>query len=303
MIKYLRHTNIDKKKWDECIDQSSDGYVYVLSWWLDIVCPGWEALIEDDYVAVMPLPVKKKWGMTYIVQPYFCQQLGIFSKNSLTEFRMQEFITKASDVYSYLFITLNSSNANLYAKDTSARYGHILKLDKTYEVLFQNYSESHKKNLRRAARYNVSVRNDCRPADLLKILGKHKSALWNNESLEKAGKITEEALKKGMAKIYAAYVNNNIIGGAFFVFYKKRIHYMFSATTYESETTKAMFLLTDRLINDYASTEYILDFMGSMIPGVAYFNEGFGAERINFSQIQINNLPFFLKLLRKCNRG
>ena len=55
MICYLTHNQIDKQRWDECIAQSPDGLIYCWSWYLDVVHPGWEALVEDDYENVMPL--------------------------------------------------------------------------------------------------------------------------------------------------------------------------------------------------------------------------------------------------------
>ena len=48
MIKYLQHGEINKEKWDDCINLSPRGLVYALSWYLDAVHPGWEALVEND---------------------------------------------------------------------------------------------------------------------------------------------------------------------------------------------------------------------------------------------------------------
>ena len=77
MIKRLKNHNIDKAKWDEVITQSDHPHVYLLSWYLDIISPGWEALIYEDYKYVVPLPVKTKWGIPYLIQPLYCQKIGI----------------------------------------------------------------------------------------------------------------------------------------------------------------------------------------------------------------------------------
>jgi hypothetical protein len=82
MISYLKHPEIDKQKWDLCIASSSNGMANVNSWYLDIVSPGWEALVQDNYKAIMPVPLKRKYNIPYIIQPLFVQQLGIFSSNS-----------------------------------------------------------------------------------------------------------------------------------------------------------------------------------------------------------------------------
>jgi hypothetical protein len=51
-------------------------------WHLDRTAVVWDALVWGDYEFVMPLPVRKKWGIQYVYQPLFCQQLGIFPKPS-----------------------------------------------------------------------------------------------------------------------------------------------------------------------------------------------------------------------------
>jgi len=52
MIQYLEHEAIDKKKWDDCINNSMADRIYALSWYLDSLCPQWEALVVDEYEAV-----------------------------------------------------------------------------------------------------------------------------------------------------------------------------------------------------------------------------------------------------------
>jgi hypothetical protein len=61
LITYLKHTEIDKYKWDACITRASNSLVYAYSWFLDVVSPNWDALILDDYTAVMPITHRKKY--------------------------------------------------------------------------------------------------------------------------------------------------------------------------------------------------------------------------------------------------
>ena len=69
MIQYLEHNQIDKKKWDATIEEC--GNIYAYSWYLDVVHPQWEALVEGDYDTVMPLTGGEKFGVHYLFQPYF----------------------------------------------------------------------------------------------------------------------------------------------------------------------------------------------------------------------------------------
>ena len=63
MIQYLIHNQINQTKWDATIAEC--GNIYAYSWYLDIVHPGWDALVEDDYQSVMPLTGGKKFGVDY----------------------------------------------------------------------------------------------------------------------------------------------------------------------------------------------------------------------------------------------
>jgi len=48
LIKHLKNSEIDIALWDECISKSFNGLVYAYSFYLDVVCPNWEALVFED---------------------------------------------------------------------------------------------------------------------------------------------------------------------------------------------------------------------------------------------------------------
>jgi len=79
MIRHLRHSEIDKEKWDAALSKCHQPLLFAQSWYLDLVSPKWGALIRGDYEEMMPLPVKSKFGFKYLVQPNFTAQLGVFS--------------------------------------------------------------------------------------------------------------------------------------------------------------------------------------------------------------------------------
>ncbi|MBK6963997.1 MAG: hypothetical protein IPH20_08605 [Bacteroidales bacterium] len=55
-IRLIRHTELDKTAWDNCIDKAVNGNIYGFSWYLDIVCDEWDALVAGDYETVFLLP-------------------------------------------------------------------------------------------------------------------------------------------------------------------------------------------------------------------------------------------------------
>lgn len=59
----LKHCYIDFSKSDDCIKHSPSGRIYAMSWYLNVVSPGWLLLIADDYSIIMPLPVKSRYKL------------------------------------------------------------------------------------------------------------------------------------------------------------------------------------------------------------------------------------------------
>ena len=53
-------------KWDACIEKAPNGMVYAFSYYLNSMAKNWDALVLNDYDAVMPLTWNKKYGMQYL---------------------------------------------------------------------------------------------------------------------------------------------------------------------------------------------------------------------------------------------
>ncbi|MEI7803410.1 MAG: hypothetical protein WCI97_12225, partial [Bacteroidota bacterium] len=90
---YLKHTEIDITKWDHCVKNSFNHLPYCYSWYLDVVSPGWDALISDDYEYIFPLTHRRKARINYLFQPYFTQQLGLFSSKKFSQKILNEFLS------------------------------------------------------------------------------------------------------------------------------------------------------------------------------------------------------------------
>ncbi len=158
MIKYLKHNEIDKKRWDEIIEKSTDDLIYVRSFYLDIVAPEWEALIMNDYEYIMPLPVRKKFGFYYIFQPFLVQQLGIFSPYDIKQEIISTFLKSIPEKYKYIHLNFNEKNID-FPPDfmISWRTNLILYLNKPYNEIYQNYNRLRKRCLKKSSNVNIEI--------------------------------------------------------------------------------------------------------------------------------------------------
>lgn len=71
---------LDTAAWDTFVARSPQGSLYANSWYMDALIPGWQALVVckgDAWQAVMPLGIRRKYGISYALQPSFCQYLGV----------------------------------------------------------------------------------------------------------------------------------------------------------------------------------------------------------------------------------
>ena len=133
MIKYITHQQIDKTKWDECIQQSLNPLIYGYSWYLDQSAPNWDALVLDDYEAVFPLTHGRKYFINYLYQPLITQQLGLFYKNLIGAEELENFIKAIPKKFRFVDIALNEANyfesENISIKK---RKNYLLDLEKSY---------------------------------------------------------------------------------------------------------------------------------------------------------------------------
>ena len=76
-MKYIHNKEIDRDKWDDLVANSSEPRIYMLSWYLDITCPNWKAIVWKDYKIVLPLFVRSFYFLPYVPPPLLSQQTGI----------------------------------------------------------------------------------------------------------------------------------------------------------------------------------------------------------------------------------
>ncbi len=272
-IKHLEHKDIDFQRWDFAVSESINMLTYAYSWYLDVVSPDWEALIAGDYEYLMPLPVKRKYYIPYIVQPFLTQQLGIFSKYEVTREILENFINKIP-YYSYE-VHLNEKNA--YPEITLLP-NFVLNLNKPYKLLAVKFTKNTIRNIEKASKLPQKISEE---TDLALFLDFFTTTVTH---LKKAHfdlikKILKVAIEKKAVELFTVQnQHNQIIASLAILTNPGRITYFLPASNNEGKKNSSMFLLVDYLIRKNAGNEIKFDFEGSAIEGIARFYRGFGAE-------------------------
>ncbi len=300
-IKYLKHNQIDLTKWNLCIENSFNGNTYAFSWFLDIVAEYWDALVEGDYVRVMPLVSKRKYLVDYIYQPNFTQQLGVFSTDKLSPDNILQFIQHIPANYKYVNINLNVNNkidTESYKIDTKNNIE--LDLISSYETLRANYSKNTIRNIEKSIKRDISISESVTVNEILNLFKENIGDPINNlkePQYNTLRRIISSALRNGNGKILGAYTKeNSLCAAAFFLeSFRKSIN-LISVSNNEGKNNSAMFQIFDMFIKTNSSRNHTLDFDGSNIDSIASFYKGFGGTTCNYQTLTINNLPWPIKL-------
>ncbi len=304
MIHHLKHTEINKELWDICIERSVNRKPYALSWWLDTVCNSWEALVLDDYSAVMPLTRNRKLGIDYLYQPYFTQQLGVFSTVYLSAAEINQFLAAIPVSCRYIDIQLNSGN-----QPTDKRFRYTprknctLDLSKTYIQLSANYHRNCRRNIQKAMHAGLRVEAGPGPSVFTGFVNRHldrKLTGLRKNFYPLLQQIIQVSIQNGSGNIRGVYKpGGKLVAAGWFVKTSGRYTFLVCASTPEGKKNKAMFLLVDYAIREKAGSGLIFDFAGSNLPGINYFNQGFGANESFYPALKRNQLPWPLSLLKK----
>lgn len=304
-IQFLKNNEIDKSKWDKCIALADNGLIYAQTFYLDTLAARWNALAGEDYNWVMPLTYKRKFGITYLYQPPFTQQLGVFAKPDVIV-PYQQILKYLQKHYSFWEINwnyttpANTTNAHL---QVSPANNFILQLNNTYEVTSQSYHGDLVSNLKKSKRFKhvYKIENDYKKTIELyqthygkRMLHVKKTDYKNFE------KMCDDAQKNELLicrKIVDE--NNNLLSAALLLFDGRRLYNLMNTTTDTGKRSAANHFLLDSLIREFSAKKLILDFEGSDLPGVKHFYENFGAVNQPYFMYKYNNLPWPLKLFKR----
>lgn len=301
MISYLRHDEIDKGKWDACLREIPAIRPYAMSWYLDIMSPGWDALVDDDYLAVFPLPRRKKFGLSYVATPAFLQQLGLFSADGDRTRMAEEFISFIPGFCRLVDLCIGQE-AHVPGYSLVTRYNYEMKLDEPYEKAWISYMTDCRRNINIARRYPQEIVWDVKPDELVRLFRNNTAARAGsirNTSYIRLQSLMEHCTFSGKGRILGVRSpKGKLLWGMFVIEAEGRITMLFTAGSRKSRELRTSYLVIDHLIRSYSGTGQILDFAGSSVHSIAIFMRSFGGERTSYWRLYRNSLPWPVRLLK-----
>jgi hypothetical protein len=303
--RYLKYPEIDKRKWDDCIDRSLNSLIYAKSFYLDAMAENWDGIVLDDYEAVMPLTWKRKWTIRYLYQPAFFQQGGIFSLRSIDQALVQECLLLAFSHFKFAEITLNFSNdpGVVEQGSVSMRNNFVLALSRSYEEIRSGYDSIAIKNLKRAnnAGLEFSASSNYLPAlEMYEELYSPRLPYFYSNDFINFKSVCEKLSAEN--KLLARNVtgrDNELLAAAVLLIDGNRLYNVISCISPAGKLAQANYFLYDQLIKEFSNSAYLLDFEGSDVKGIAAFYNRFSPQNQPYPFIKMNRLPAAVKLIKK----
>ena len=303
MIRYITYKEINKDKWDRCIEGAHNGIIYVYSWYLDSVCDQWDALVEDDYKAVFPLPNKSKMGIHYIFQPFFSRSTGVFSKAEYTGDKVLEFLKLIPRKFQYInmgfdfYTDVKSWNFNI-----AHRVYQSINITAGYASICANYSDNLKRNIKKADMEGLVLKCNLEPAVLVNLFRANKGQelnIFKENDYRRLLLLMKNCVAENKGEAIGVYNKDNVLcSAAFFMYSHQRVIYLKGASSEAGRKSGAMHYLFDQYFQRGLQRGNTFDFGGSMVESIARFFKSFGGADTLYFHMTSNKLPWPLKFLK-----
>ncbi len=302
-ILHLRHNQIDRIKWDATIAQSLCDLPYAYSWYLDVVCPHWEALATEDYAFVMPLPLKKKWGISYLIHPIWVQQLGVFSAHEVTTEIFSAF--RRSIPYLMYDFNVNYLNRECVSNFSLVKTNLIVPHNKGIDTIRKSYNSNTKRNISKAQKAGLTIR-EVKIEEFVSLWKSENTTMrWDLHStiqplVEAAFSQFSILNSQFQPRLFGVYKDDKLIAALFGMQTRERFIYLIPVSNQAGKEHSAMFLLVDYILENICCQQgLVFDCEGSMIEGVARFYRGFGAVEQPYASISRCRPLWLVRLMHR----
>lgn len=309
----FERNQINDNQWNNFINQSPQTIIYGYTWYLDVICDEWIAIINlnisGDWLAIMPIPVFKNYSLYRSYIPLLCQHLGIFylslslkkeKELSLKKKILINTIDKIPSkikIFKYTTSTLNKYLLPFHWKNYSlqTKYSYWIKIEKDKQINFKLFNHRTRTCIKKAEKNKLTCQ-EVFSIDRIVDAGKRNIKvqfdenklfkLWEvlySRNLVEAVEVLDEAGKFYSGIIYLKCRNKHI--------------YLFGTVEEKFKDFGAMSLAIWHIIKNSEAGIDTHDFQGSMIESIEKFYRGFGATPVPYIQIYKNNLPIPLKIM------
>lgn len=213
-IRVIKREAVEDEKWDGCVAASANGSAFVSTWFLDLICDDWEAIVLDDYDAVMPLPLRRQMGLKQVYHPSLLPYSGIVNRIPLVPDVVMKMIETVP--YRNIHLVMNVHNRlplSFTSKLQTYRYP-VLDLISDLDWIEKHFRDDMHSIIELYQEKQLTVIRDLNVADYMLFL--RQTIGIRDHEYAGLQHVMAYALRYKSAGMYAAYdKNNQMIAGAF----------------------------------------------------------------------------------------
>jgi len=295
-VRILKRNLIDDTKWNLTIQQAANSLPYAYTWYLDALCTKWIGFVVGDYEFVMPMAVGRKWGLMYVYQPLFCQQLGVFYRERsevIIDLMLQTMLKK----FVYVNYNINSDNTTKTPlRGLSKKKNLTIKLSSKHPEIQKKYSDNTVRNIKKGQKAGLIFEEGDKKSsesfvDFYVANTAVKDANFKSRHIELLRRLVNQFIIHDCGKLYQAKtVEGEICAGIIVVETQNRIIHLLPSADEHARQNGAMQFLLDAVLSHYAGSDKVYDFEGSSVDSIARFYESFGA--VNEAFFVLDKSPF-----------
>jgi len=251
---------LDPDRWDSCI-RAHNREVFSECWYWNAVCSEWRAWVKGDYEDVLAIPMKRKWGIIPVMRtPLYVKWL------EGDQDQMQRIVRA--------FVGLRRVHIPFETEGATRKSFQELKLDSDWKP-----SKELAKNIRKAEAENPVFISSVSWNDFLAFMKENHPYAWPNIQQQTMQKLFGTSFERGVGRIVGVKMKDQWAAMQFCICQKSKAYLVQNAVSANWRNREPMPFLLNSLFGEWVSqfAELNVNFMGSNNPGVARFNEKFGA--------------------------
>jgi hypothetical protein len=311
----LQHHEIDLAAWDELVQHSPQGSIFMQSWYINAMLGQWQGIVVYDknsnLQAVMPLYIKSKYFLEYSLQPLLAKYWGIaFAENVfVNHYEEYSWKKKAVDV---IIAVIPQKLAKFYHNfhptfdyilplhwkkyQLQTRFTYILPLKNTSGKIEDNFSKSVIKKIKKAGKNELEIRPENNVDLLFRLFEENEKV--NKLILPRSHYQDYKNIQKACAEhkqcfMFSAFNEQGEgIASSLFLQDSHTTYFLSGIVSPSYRQSAAMPLLVTEALKKAAETTQHFDFLGSMVESIESFFRSFGTKPVPYIAVRKNTLPF-----------
>lgn len=169
-MQFIPYEEIDHRRWNTTVNTAPNGNIYGYYWYLKAVIREWDAIVEQDYESVMPLPRQPLSALELSLLP----DLGPYSVHTLNSDRLSRMLDLAQQHMpkSRFPISSRIPDSALPQHHIHTRPYHTLYAIDSYEALEGAYSPSAQAALQALAKHPYKLVANVKPEKIVEVTKK-----------------------------------------------------------------------------------------------------------------------------------